>query len=408
MTKNQQDKLPLQGIRILDLTSAVVGPYATQILADYGAEVIKLEQKSGDIIRWISGRSRTPGMSGKFMHMNRNKRSISLDLKTKTGKEALLRLVKQSDVFVHNMRADAISHLGLSVENLVSVNPALIYCSIVGFGSKGPYANRPAYDSILQGGTGLASLFAASGGEPRYAPYVVIDRTAALMVVNAILVAILSQNKTGGSKAIEVPMFESYASILLSEHLYGETFEPPIGTSGDSRLLDINARPVKTKDGYICITTNTDAQVLAMFDAFERTDLKADSRFNLAVNRIDHISEFFELRAQEIAKQPTGYWLDTLARHDIPCMQCHTIDSLVNDPHIVDVGLIDRVTHPTQGNIKTIKVPVQLTDFEPGLRYHAPHIGEHTIEILRDVGFSEGEVKAMLESGAAYKQHTGS
>lgn len=153
----------------------------------------------------------------------------------------------------------------------------------------------------------------------------VIDRTAALMVVNVILVAILSQNKTGSSKAIEVPMFESYASILLSEHLYGETFEPPIGTSGDSRLLDINARPVKTKDGYICITTNTDAQVLAMFDAFERPDLKADSRFNVAVNRIDHISKFFELRAQEIVKQPTGYWLDTLARHDVPCMQCNAI-----------------------------------------------------------------------------------
>lgn len=164
---NQNDKLPLQGIRILDLTSAVVRPYAAQILADYGAEVIKLEQKSGDIIRWISGGSRTPGMSGKFMHMNRNKRSISLDLKTKSGKEAQLRLVKQSDVFVHYMRAEAISYIGLSLESLVSVNPALIYCSIVGFGSKGSYANRPAYDSILQGGTGLASLFAASGGEPR-------------------------------------------------------------------------------------------------------------------------------------------------------------------------------------------------------------------------------------------------
>jgi crotonobetainyl-CoA:carnitine CoA-transferase CaiB-like acyl-CoA transferase len=408
MTKNQDDKLPLQGIRILDLTSAVVGPYATQILADYGAEVIKLEQKSGDIIRWISGRSRTPGMSGKFMHMNRNKRSISLDLKMDSAKEALLRLVKQSDVFVHNMRAEAISHLELSVEHLVSVNPGLIYCSIVGFGSKGPYANRPAYDSILQGGTGLANLFAASGGEPRYAPYVVIDRTAALMVVNAILVAILCHSRTGEAKEIEVPMFESYASLLLSEHLYGETFEPPIGKSGDSRLLDINAKPVKTKDGYICVTTNTDAQVIAMFEAFGRPDLKADSRFNVAINRIDHISEFFELRAREIAKQPTGYWLETLARHDIPCMQCHTIDSLVNDPHIVDVGLIDRVTHPTQGKIKTIKVPMELTGFEPSLRYHAPHIGEHTPEILRDLGFSDSEVKAMLESGAAYMQDTAS
>lgn len=398
----KDDKLPLNGVRILDLTSAVVGPYATQVLADFGAEVIKLEQKSGDIIRWISGRSRTPGMSGKFMHMNRNKRSIALNLKTDNGREALLTLARNSDIFVHNMRSAAIKKLGLTFDDLKAVNPKLIYCNIVGFGSQGPYADQPAYDSILQGGTGLASLFAANGGEPRYVPYVVIDRSCALMVVNAILVGMWANAKTGEAKEIEVPMFESYVSLLLSEHLYGETFEPPIGSSGDKRLLDPNAKPVKTKDGYICITTNTDAQVMALFEAFDRAELKTDPRFNSAVNRIDHISEFFELRASEIAKHGTRHWQKVFGALDVPAMPYHTLDSLLTDPHITDVGLIERVEHPTQGTVKSIKVPVSMTGFEPALRYPAPLIGEHTAEILHDSGYTDDQVRAMLDNGDAY------
>lgn len=398
----KDDKLPLSGVRILDLTSAVVGPYATQVLADFGAEVVKLEQKSGDIIRWISGRSRTPGMSGKFMHMNRNKRSIALNLKTDSGRQALLKLARNSDVFVHNMRSAAIKKLGLTFDDLKAVNPKLIYCNIVGFGSKGPYADQPAYDSILQGGTGLSSLFAANGGEPRYVPYVVIDRSCALMVVNAILVSMWANAKTGEAKEIEVPMFESYASLLLSEHLYGETFEPPIGSSGDKRLLDPNAKPVKTKDGYICITTNTDAQVMALFDAFGRAELKTDPRFKSAVNRIDHISEFFELRATEIAKHDTRHWQKIFGELDVPAMPYHTLDSLLTDPHIMDVGLIERVDHPTQGTVKNIKVPVSMTGFEPALRHPAPLIGEHTAEILRDLGYTDDQVRAMLDNGDAY------
>jgi crotonobetainyl-CoA:carnitine CoA-transferase CaiB-like acyl-CoA transferase len=400
--EKQDGALPLAGTRILDLTSAVVGPYATQVLADYGAEVIKLEQKSGDIIRWISGRSRTPGMSGKFMHMNRNKRSIALNLKTASGKEALRELVRGCDVFVHNMRSDAIKKLGLTFAELKALNPQLVYCNIVGFGMSGRYANKPAYDSILQGGTGLASLFAAQGGEPRYVPYVVVDRTAALMVVNTILVSLLARGKSAGATEIEVPMFESYASLVLSEHLYGDTFEPPIGTSGDSRLLDPNARPVKTRDGYICITTNTDAQVMDLFDAFGRPELKDDTRFNTALSRIEHISAFFELRAQEIAKQTTDHWRDVLDRYDIPAMPCHTISTLLADPHIADVGLIERVEHPTQGTIKNIRVPVSMTGFEPSLRYHAPLIGEQTEQILAELGYAPEAIRAMLDRGDAY------
>ena len=397
-----QDSLPLAGIRIIDLTSAVVGPYATQILADYGAEVIKVEEKGGDIIRWISGRSPTPGMSAKFMHMNRNKRSISLDLKKPAGKAALLKLVAGADVFVHNMRIPAITKLGLGFDDLKKVNDKLVYCGIVGFGQNGRYRHLPAYDSILQGGTGLASLFARNGGEPRYVPYVVIDRTAGLMVVHNVLAALFKRERAGGACEIQIPMFESYLSLLLSEHLYGKSFEPPVSGAGDARLLDANARPVKTQDGYVCITTNTDAQVLALFDAFGRPELKQDKRFNTSPSRIEHIAEFFALRASEIAKQPTNYWVEALQAHDIPVMPCHTIDSVLQDPHVTDVGLLEMVEHPTQGRMWNINVASKMSGFTPSIRHPAPHVGEQTAEILREIGYTEAEIAQALAEGAAY------
>jgi crotonobetainyl-CoA:carnitine CoA-transferase CaiB-like acyl-CoA transferase len=395
--------MPLSGIKIVDLTSAVVGPYATQILADYGAEVVKLEEKSGDIIRWISGKSRTPGMSGKFMHMNRNKRSISLNLKAAAGREALLKLVAGADVFLHNMRPDAARRLGITFEALRAVNPKLVYCSVVGFGQGGRYRSDPAYDSILQGGTGLASLFAVHGGEPRYVPFVVVDRMAGLMVTHTLLAALFGRQRDGLAREIEIPMFESFATVVLSEHLYGKSFDPPIGTAGDARLLDANARPVKTRDGYVCITTNTDAQVLALFDAFGKPELKQDARFNTALARIEHIKEFFALRAQEVGRETTEHWLTAFREHDIPAMPCHTLESLLEDPHLGDVGLLTQMQHPTQGTITSIGVPTKMTGFEPSVRLPAPHVGQHTTEILAELGYGREEIERMLQSGAAFR-----
>jgi crotonobetainyl-CoA:carnitine CoA-transferase CaiB-like acyl-CoA transferase len=401
--ENTRMDMPLAGIKIVDLTSAVVGPYATQILADYGAEVIKVEERAGDIIRWISGRSRTPGMSGKFMHMNRNKRSISLNLKADAGLDALLRLVAGADVFVHNMRPDAARRLGITYERLLEVNPRLVYCSIVGFGQEGRYRSRPAYDSILQGGTSLANLFAAKGGEPRYVPYVVVDRTAGLMVTHTLMAALFGRQRDGLAREIQIPMFESFATVVLSEHMYGKTFDPPIGTSGDARLLDPNAKPVATRDGYICITTNTDAQVLAMFDAFGKPQLKADDRFNTALARIEHIAAFFQLRAEEIACETTDYWMQVFERHDVPAMPCHTLESLLQDKHLDDVGLLEKSVHPTQGEIWNINVPTKMTGFTPEVRLPAPHIGEHTADVLGELGYGLAEIDAMLASGAAFE-----
>ncbi|AOB33693.1 carnitine dehydratase [Bordetella sp. H567] len=394
--------MPLAGIRVVDLTSAVVGPYCTQVLADYGAEVIKVEEKSGDVIRWISGRSRTPGMSGKFMHMNRNKRSISLDLKQPGGREALLTLVDTADVFLHNMRNAAVSRLGVDADTLMARRPNLLYCGIAGFGSDGRYAGRPAYDSILQGGTALASLLSGADGEPRYVPYVVIDRTAALMVAHAILAALFARERDGRGRVIEVPMFESYAGLLLSEHLYGHSFEPPTDRLGDRRLLDANARPVRTRDGHVCITTNTDAQVNKFFTALGRPDLAADARFATSLSRIDHIAEFFAIRAELLAQRDTDDVVELLLAHDIPCMPCHTLESLLADPHLADVGLVYRGQHPTQGEIREIRPAIRMTGFEPAVRLPAPHIGEHTRAVLAELGYAPERIVELFGCGAAY------
>lgn len=394
--------MPLAGIRVVDLTSAVVGPYCTQVLADYGAEVIKVEDKAGDVIRWISGRSRTPGMSGKFMHMNRNKRSISLDLKQAAGREVLLKLVDTADVFLHNMRNAAVGRLGLDSDTLMARRANLLYCGIVGFGSEGRYAGRPAYDSILQGGTALASLLSSGDGEPRYVPYVVIDRTAGLMVAHAILAALFARQRDGGGRVIEVPMFESYAGLLLSEHLYGHSFEPPTDRLGDRRLLDANARPVRTANGHVCITTNTDAQVHALFTALGRPDLAADVRFATALSRIEHIAEFFAVRAELLARRDTDEVVELLLKHDIPCMPCHTLESLLADPHLGDVGLVQPGQHPTQGEIRHIRPAIRMTGFEPSVRLPAPHIGEHTAGVLAELGYAPDQIAELYGTGAAY------
>lgn len=395
-------RAPLEGIKIVDLTSAVVGPYATQILADYGAEVVKLEQKDGDIIRWIAGRSPNPGMSGKFLHLNRNKRGLSVDLKQPAGKVILGKLIAGCDIFLHNMRTDAIERLGFDYPRALTYNPNLIYCGVVGFGQSGPYRARPAYDSILQGGTGLASLFAANGGEPRYVPFVVVDRVAGLMVVHTLMAALLARSQDPGPRQIEIPMFENFAALVMSEHLAGSTFMPPLSPPGDLRLLDANAKPVQTADGYICVTTNTNAQVAAMFDAFGMPDLKADARFNSASARIEHIKEFFELRARVINTDTTANWLRRLMEYDVPVMQAHTLESLMDDEHIRAVNLLKNVEHPTEGKIYEIGIPTKMTGFTPSVRRQAPWIGRDTREVLSELGYGLDEIDRLEREGVVF------
>src|SRR5215210_2837955 len=305
---------PLEGIRIVDLTSVVVGPLCTQILADHGADVIKVESPSGDLGRTIGGLGVTPGMGPKFMHLNRNKRSLVLDLKKPAGYDALMKLLAKADVLVWNVRPDSMARMKLSYDDVKAVNPNIIYCGMFGFGQGGRYRRKPAYDSIIQGSAGVAALYHRAAGEPRFLPMVMADKTVGLIAVQMILMALFARERTGEGQSIEIPMFENMAAFVLSELLYIKTYGPPRGETGDPRLLDPQAKPLATKDGFICVSANTNAQAFALFDAIGRPELKLDPRFDTIPARFRNVGEYFRIRAEALKQKTTAEWLEIFER----------------------------------------------------------------------------------------------
>ena len=389
---------PLDGVRILDLTAVVVGPMATQTLADYGAEVIKVETPGGDILRDLNGRAITPGMSSKFLHLNRNKRSLVLDLKQPAGREALLKLAARADVFLWNVRPSAMERLKLTYDEVRAVNPGIIYCGLFGFGRGGRYREKPAYDTIIQGGSGVAALHHRAMGEPRYVPIVIADRTVGAIAVQMILLALVNRYRTGKGASIEIPMFENMAKYVLEEHMYLKTFDPPLGPTGDPRLFDAGNRPVPTKDGWISISANTDAQMFALFDAIGRPELKTDPRFNNVAARFANVTELYVIRNEGLKQKTTSEWLELFDALDIPALPYHTLDSLMEDPHLQDVGFFQKIEHPTEGRIVNMALPNK-TSFGDRKDFRAaPKIGQHSIEILREIGYDDSAIAAMLGS----------
>ena len=391
---------PLEGVRVLDLTSVVVGPLATQIMADHGADVIKIEALTGDIVRTLAGHGVTDNMSGKFLHLNRNKRSIALDLKQDAAHGALMRLIEGADVLIWNMRPPAMARLGLTYEEVRQVNPRIIYCGMFGFGQDGRYREKPAYDSIIQGSAGIAALHHRVTGEPRYLPMVIADRTVGLIAVQMILMALFQRTRSGEGQAIEIPMFENVVKSVLEEHMYLKTFEPPLGPTGDPRLLDAEARPLATRDGWICIAGNTDAQAFAIFDAIGRPELKTDPRFSSVSARFKNTPEYYRIRAEGLRQKTTAEWLTIFDATDVPAMPFQTLDDLMEDPHLKDVGFFQLVEHPTEGRVWNIRLPNKLSG---GVRRDfraAPKIGEHSLEILREAGYDDASIEAMLATRA--------
>ncbi|MFN7085596.1 MAG: CaiB/BaiF CoA transferase family protein [Burkholderiales bacterium] len=390
---------PLEGVRIVDLTSVVVGPLATQILADHGAEVIKVESKSGDLVRTMNGASVTPGMGAKFLHLNRNKRSIVLDLKQPAGHAALMRLIEYADVLVWNTRPPSMARLKLGYEEVRALNPAIIYCGMFGFGQDGRYRAKPAYDSIIQGAGGMAALHHRAAGEPRYVPMVVADKVVGMVAVQMIAMALYRRARTGEGCAIEIPMFENLVKFVLEEHMYLKTFEPPLGGTGDPRLLDPLAKPIATRDGWICLSANTNAQAFAFFDAIGHPELKSDPRFCSVQARFANVGDYFQIRAQALRTRTTAEWLAIFERCDVPAMPYHTLDSLLEDPHLQDVGFFEIKDHPTEGRTRNMRLP---NKWSCGTRHDwrpAPKLGEHSVDILHEAGFSADEVKKMIADG---------
>ena len=392
---------PLKDIRVIDMTSVVVGPMVTLMLADYGADVIKIEPPSGDIVRNLAGRAISPNMSPKFLHLNRNKRSLAIDLKKSDAYEALTKLLAKADVLLWNVRPSAMGRLKLSYEDVKAINPKIIYCGIVGFGQTGRYKNKPAYDSIIQGSGGIAALHHRATGEPRYVPIVMADKTTGLIATQMVLMALYHRERTGEGQSIEVPMFENIARFVLEEHMYHQTFDPPIGTTGDPRIFDPWARPVPTKDGYICISANTNAQAFAVFDAIGKPEFKTDPRFSSVAARFKHVPEYFAARAEGLKQKTTAEWIEIFDKADVPAMQYHTLETLMQDPHLQDVGFFKKIDHPTEGRMIDMAMTNQSTagartDYLP-----APKIGQHTVEILREAGYNDAQIDAMVAAGTA-------
>jgi crotonobetainyl-CoA:carnitine CoA-transferase CaiB-like acyl-CoA transferase len=391
---------PLEGVRIVDLTSVVVGPLATQILADHGADVIKVESKTGDLVRVMNGASVTPGMGAKFLHLNRNKRSIVLDLKHPAGHDALRKLIARADVMIWNIRPPSMARMGLSYADVRAVNPRIIYCGMFGFGQDGRYRDKPAYDTIIQGSGGMAALHHRAIGEPRYVPMVVADKMVGLIAVQMIVMALYQRTRTGDGCAIEIPMFENLVKFVLEEHLYLKTFEPPLGPTGDPRLLDPINKPIPTRDGWICISANTNEQAFAFFDAIGRPELKSDPRFSSVEARFANVSDYFKIRMAALKTKTTSEWLEILDRNDVPAMPYQTLDSVLDDPHLRDIAFFELKDHPTEGRTRNMRLPNQ---WSCGVRREwnpAPKLGQHSVEILREVGFDEATIAAMVASGA--------
>lgn len=365
---------PLAGVKIVDLSTVIAGPFATQMLAEMGAEVIKVESPAGDIMR-APGPARSPGMGHAFLNCNRGKSSVVLDLKSTEARAELDVLLRDADVLVMNMRPAAAERLGLGYAQLREANPGLIHCSIVGFGQDGPYRDRPAYDDIVQAASGWAALQQRASGEPLYAPTIVADKTTSLHAVAAINAALFHRARTGEGQAIEVPMFEVMVSFLAVEHLAGLSFDPPLGASGYARLLSPHRRPCRTQDGYIAALPYNGAHWRAFFTAAGREDWAAEPALADDRARAAMVGELYARMAACMTAKPTAEWLALLQQLDIPCAPVNTMEDLLDDPHLKATGFFQTVDHPTEGRLRHVRAPVSFSATPCDMPGPAPALG---------------------------------
>jgi crotonobetainyl-CoA:carnitine CoA-transferase CaiB-like acyl-CoA transferase len=390
---------PLDGVRILDCTSVVLGPWAAQQLGDLGADVIKIEPPEGDTTRQLGPR-RNPNMAALYLGCNRNKRSLVLDLKQASGQRALFRLAERADVLMHNLRPDPAARLGVSYEAFERINPRLIYVAAYGYRAAGPYGNKAAYDDIIQAGAGFASLQSTVATTPRFMPTIVADKTSSNGMVSAVLAALYARERTGAGQAVEVPMFETLVSFVMVEHLYGETFVPALDAPGYKRILNPQRRPYQTKDGYLAILPYTDGHWREFCGLIGRRDLLEDPRFTTIANRLANIEAYYGLLGQLAQTRTNAEWLELLDGSNVPHGPVNTLDSVLTDPQLEATGFWKIVDHPTEGKLRMPDIPPRFSRTPPEIRRLQPRLGEHSVEVLREAGLSQAEVDAMLACGA--------
>jgi crotonobetainyl-CoA:carnitine CoA-transferase CaiB-like acyl-CoA transferase len=387
---------PLSGVTVLDLTTVVMGPFATQILAELGADVIKIEPHEGDNMRHV-GPMRNRGMGHLYLHLNRGKRCLVLDLKQPEGRDALLRLVPRADALVYNVRPAAMARLGLAWDALRVVNPKLLYVGCYGYSERGPYAGRAAYDDLIQGASAIPWLMAQDGSAPRYTPINLADRVTGLHVVYAVTAALYRRSVTGQGQAVEVPMFESVAQLVLGDHLAGLSWDPPNGPTGYPRLA--HRRPYATKDGYLCVLVYNDKQWRSFLQAVGRDDLLADARFASHASRAQHIGEIYDVLAGLMRGRTSAEWIEVLQGADIPFARMNSAADVVADEHLNATGFFQMQEHPSEGRMRVMRTPSAWSESPPGALAPAPRLGQHSAEVLREAGYSDAQIADLARRG---------
>lgn len=383
----------LNGVRVLDLSSVIFGPMASQVLADYGAEVIKIEPPGGDSTRY-TGPAVEPGMAAMFMGSNRSKKSVMLDLKQAEAQAALHALLATTDVFMHSMRPQKLAKLGLDPDSLRAQYPRLIYVGLHGFGEDGPYAGLPAYDDVIQGMSGLADLMNRQTGEARYLPTIAADKTCGLVGAHAVLAALFQRERTGEGCFVEVPMYETMVGFNLVEHFYGMHFTPPQSGAGYPRVMAPWRKPYKTLDGHVCMMPYTDAHWRKFFDAVGQPQLAADERFATQASRTKNIALLLETMSSYVAQKNTQYWLQTCQQLEIPAAPVARMDDLPQDPHLVATQFFVEVPDEAMGTVKFPRSSVRMNGTQAPIGM-PPRLGEHTDALLRDAGWDGARIAAL-------------
>lgn len=369
----------LSDVRVLDMTAVGMGPFCTQILGDYGANVIKIESKEGDVFRHATP-ANNPGMGSPFLQFNRNKRSVVLDLKQNADLDVLLSLAKEADVLVYNIRPQSMRKLGLGFEELSVLNPRLIYCGVYGFSEAGKFAGRPAFDDIIQAMGGMAAL-QGRNGPPGYVTSIIADKIAGLTATHAILAALYERSRSGQGQAIEVPMFETLVAFNMLEHMGEATFAKPEPVMGYARATSPFRKPYRTKDGYIGLLPYTTAQWQRFFELAGQPEVMKDPRFAEPGPRAKHIEQLYAKLDEIVPTKTTHEWLQALEAADIPAAKVNSLPELLDNEHLQSVGFFEQHEHPSEGRVVMPKSPVTMSRTPPSTRRLAPKLGEHTEEV---------------------------
>ncbi|MBI3371738.1 MAG: CoA transferase [Betaproteobacteria bacterium] len=388
---------PLAGIRVVDLTINIVGPVAAQILGDMGADVIKIEAPGGDPNRQ-TGPERTSDMGVLYMNVNRNKRSMVLDLKRGESVDVLMRLVDRADVFLHSMRPKAAERLGIDYAAISARNPRVIYAFGPGYRGDGPHRDRPAFDDVIQGESGMADLTRRQHGEPHFFPMVIVDKFCGHVLASAVAMALYNRERTGNGQMVEVPMLETMLSFNLMEHLWGAAHDQPRGEIGYSRPFMRERRPYKTADGHMCLMASSDPQWQRLLPAIGLPELAKDPRYEKLINRSRHFPELYARVAEKIALRTTAHWRVILDAVDIPNGPVRTLPELLTDPYLAQTGFFLDYPHPSEGAMTTTAIPVRFSQTPGNIRRHPPKLGEHTLEVLKELGYDDSEAAILSRS----------